>query len=208
MKRVRRNNMKNMICKLYNLPFSIYNAFTLLLHRVQVGIKCRINGPLYLRGRGRILIGNNVVINSSRQSNPAGGVNRTTLWSYPGAELIIKDNVGISNSVIACSRSVTIEENVRIGVGCLIYDTDFHSSDYLSRRKEEQDIPVCKPVLIQKDAFIGANAIILKGVTIGERAIVGAGSVVTKDIPTGEIWGGNPARLIRKVRNKPGGTKE
>lgn len=190
--------MRNIILMLYNLPSSLYNLLVLFLYRVQKGDKCRIYGPLYLRGRGRILIGNNVIINSSRQSNPAGSMYRTTLWSFPGAELVIKDNAGISNTVIVCSRSVTIEENARIGVGCIIYDTDFHSKDYIARRKEERDIPVCRPVLIKKDAFIGANSIILKGVTIGEGAIVGAGSVVTKDIGPGEIWGGNPARLIRK----------
>jgi acetyltransferase-like isoleucine patch superfamily enzyme len=54
------------------------------------------------------------------------------------------------------------------------------------------------PVHIKKGAFVGAHCLILKGVTIGENSIVGAGSVVTKDIPDHEIWGGNPARLLRK----------
>ena len=49
--------------------------------------------------------------------------------------------------------------------------------------------------------FIGANSIILKGVTIGERSIIGAGSVVTKNIPDDEIWAGNPAKFIRKINN-------
>ena len=56
-----------------------------------------------------------------------------------------------------------------------------------------------KPILIKEGAFIGAQSIILKGVTIGKHSVVGAGSVVTKDIPDGEIWGGNPAVFIRKV---------
>lgn len=193
--------MKRILALLLNAPSSVYNALTLLFHRVKTGKRCRFYGPLYLRGRGKVLIGDNVIINSSRQSNPAGGAFRTTLWSYPGAELVISDNAGISNSVIVCSNSVIIEENVRIGVGCLIYDTDFHSGDYLRRRSAEQDIPVCRPVRIRRDSFIGANSIILKGVTIGECSIVGAGSVVTKDIPPGEIWGGNPARFIKYAEN-------
>ena len=56
-----------------------------------------------------------------------------------------------------------------------------------------------KPVEIREGAFVGAHCIILKGVTIGKEAIVGAGSVVTKSIPDGEIWGGNPAKFIRKI---------
>jgi acetyltransferase-like isoleucine patch superfamily enzyme len=47
--------------------------------------------------------------------------------------------------------------------------------------------------------FIGARCIILKGVTIGEKSIVAAGSVVTKNIPEGEVWGGNPAKFIKKI---------
>ncbi|MEI3417887.1 MAG: DapH/DapD/GlmU-related protein [Blautia sp.] len=56
------------------------------------------------------------------------------------------------------------------------------------------------PVVIKNGVFIGANSIILKGVTIGEKAIIGAGSVVTRSIPDGEIWAGNPARFIRKIK--------
>lgn len=48
------------------------------------------------------------------------------------------------------------------------------------------------------NCFIGANTVICNAVRIGENAIVGAGSVVTKDIPDNEIWGGNPARFIKK----------
>ena len=55
------------------------------------------------------------------------------------------------------------------------------------------------PVIIEDTVFIGAKCIILKGVTIGQNSIVGAGSVVTKSIPADEIWGGNPAKFIRKL---------
>jgi acetyltransferase-like isoleucine patch superfamily enzyme len=56
------------------------------------------------------------------------------------------------------------------------------------------------PVKIKKYAFIGGGSIILKGVTVGENSIIVAGSVVTRDIPDNEIWGGNPAKFIRKVK--------
>jgi acetyltransferase-like isoleucine patch superfamily enzyme len=57
-------------------------------------------------------------------------------------------------------------------------------------------------VTIQDDAWIGANAIILKGVTVGEGSIVSAGAVVTQDVAPYSIVGGNPARLI-KMRFTP-----
>lgn len=46
--------------------------------------------------------------------------------------------------------------------------------------------------------FVGAHSIICNSVTIGDRAVIAAGSVVTKDIPPGEIWGGVPAKFIKK----------
>lgn len=56
---------------------------------------------------------------------------------------------------------------------------------------------------IGKRCFIGANAIIMAGVTIGDEVIVGSGSVVTKDVPSHTIVAGNPARVIREgIRTK------
>ncbi|BCW49580.1 hypothetical protein StoSoilB13_19220 [Arthrobacter sp. StoSoilB13] len=51
---------------------------------------------------------------------------------------------------------------------------------------------------IENDAWIGASAIVLGGVTVGEGAVVGAGSVVTKDVEPYSIVVGNPARMIGK----------
>ncbi|WP_281421535.1 DapH/DapD/GlmU-related protein [Thermus brevis] len=57
------------------------------------------------------------------------------------------------------------------------------------------DRPLPPPV-IGDGVWIGAHAIILRGVRIGDRAVIAAGAVVTKDVPPGEIWGGVPARRI------------
>ena len=53
------------------------------------------------------------------------------------------------------------------------------------------------PIIIEDDVWIGANAIILSGVTIGEGAIIGAGSVVTKNVEPYTIFAGNPAKKIK-----------
>lgn len=55
-----------------------------------------------------------------------------------------------------------------------------------------------KPINIGHHCWIGTGAIVLQGVTIGDGAVVAAGAVVTKDIPAYEIWGGVPAKFIRK----------
>ena len=56
-----------------------------------------------------------------------------------------------------------------------------------------------KPILIKKNAWIGANAIVLPGVTIGENSIVAAGAVVSKDVPDNTIVGGIPAKFIKEI---------
>ena len=55
---------------------------------------------------------------------------------------------------------------------------------------------VAAPVVLRDHVWIGANAVILKGVEIGRGAVVAAGAVVTKNIPPNEIWGGVPAKKI------------
>ena len=67
----------------------------------------------------------------------------------------------------------------------------------------ERQIITCKPVHIGKNAWIGAGATILPGVTVGDNAVVGAASVVTKDVAPNTIVAGNPAKLIKKIPKKP-----
>ena len=158
----------------------------------------QINGKLRIFGRGKIFLGKNVKINSSVSSNPTGGNIYTILSVDPGAVLEIGNGSGLSNCAIVAKKHIKIGESVKIGTSVKIYDSDFHSKDSFERNFGA-DIPECKEIYIKNGAFIGGHSIILKGVTIGENSIVGAGSVVTKDIPDNEIWGGNPAKKIKKI---------
>ena len=112
----------------------------------------------------------------------------------PNANLIIGDNVGISGSTICATGTVTIGNNVLIGSGCIISDTDAHPIHPLDRNDNIK--AKAYPIHIEDDVFIGARCIILKGVRIGHGSVIGAGSVVTKDIPPMCIAAGNPARII------------
>jgi acetyltransferase-like isoleucine patch superfamily enzyme len=105
----------------------------------------------------------------------------------------------MSNAMIAAYEHVFIGKHVNLGAGCKIMDTDFHSLD-LDERIRNVNIPH-RPVRIEDGVFIGTEAMILKGVTVGAESVVAAGAIVVKSIPPGEIWGGNPARFIRKLRN-------
>lgn len=119
-----------------------------------------------------------------------------------GASLSIGDNSGISNTVIHCHDKIEIGDNVNIGAGCLIMDTNFHSTDWKIRRDRAKDAISgnTKPIHIGDDVFIGAKSIICKGVTIGDKSMVAAGSVVVSSIGVGELWGGNPAVFIKKLK--------
>jgi acetyltransferase-like isoleucine patch superfamily enzyme len=64
---------------------------------------------------------------------------------------------------------------------------------------EDRQALVPKPIHIKKNAWIGANAIILQGVTVGENAVVAAGAVVSKDVPANTVVGGIPAKLIKAI---------
>ena len=59
------------------------------------------------------------------------------------------------------------------------------------------------PIIIKKNAFIGAGAIILLGVIVGEKAVVAAGAVVTQDVPPETIVGGVPAKIIKATEKNP-----
>lgn len=118
--------------------------------------------------------------------------------SRSGSTLIIGDNVGISGSTINVTKKVEIGDNVLIGSGCLITDTDSHPLDHIERLQKKKASQAA--IKINNNVFIGARSIVLKGVEIGEGAVIGAGSVVTKDIPAFCIACGNPAKVVKKLK--------
>lgn len=95
---------------------------------------------------------------------------------------------------------ITIGEDVGIGPGVKIL-TSTHDITELDRPIIQASHLITKPVTIKEWSDIGVNAIIMPGVTIGRGAQIGAGAVVTKDVPDFEVWGGIPAKLIKKRTN-------
>lgn len=110
-----------------------------------------------------------------------------------GKNIIIREYGCLGENLrVMGEGTVTIGRHVMMGPDVMVLTSD-HKAD-----EEKFDGYVTKDVLIDDHAWIGARAIILKGVKIGKHAIVGAGSVVTNDVNDHEIVGGSPARLIRK----------
>lgn len=192
--------MREIIYCILSLPSFLLNCISCRVYQVEHG-KIKINGLIRFHGNGKISLGENVEINSAPfLGNPVGINCKTHICSYDNARLTIGNNVGISGATIVAHCGITIEDNVLIGGGTQIFDSDFHSVFYNDRLLN--NVPEGKPTFIKKGAFVGGNTIILKGVTIGERSVIGAGSVVAKDVPNDEVWAGNPARFIKKIENK------
>ena len=104
----------------------------------------------------------------------------------------LSDNVLIMNNCLMMGRGgITIEKGAMIAanVQLITNNHDLHDRRLL----------LCKPVRICTNAWIGAGATILPGVTVGENAVVAAGAVVTKDVAPYTIVGGNPAKFIKEI---------
>lgn len=175
----------------------IYNKLNIILRGVKIGKKARINGRILFKGKKNIIIGENCKLNSGPRTNPLTGFLFCSIGADKNGKVIIGNNVGISNSSIYSQNKIIIHDNVNIGNSTTILDTDFHSIDY--KLRDDYNSVKRAPIVIKNNAWIGCNCIVLKGVTIGENSIVSAGSVVTKSIPDNEIWGGNPAKFLKKI---------
>ncbi len=165
-------------------------------------LKCegriRIVGYPVVRGSGRVQVGAGSDFRSKPWSTAMGVITPVILNAMASDSIIrIGSQVGMSGVVVCAKESITIGDRVQIGSGAVICDTDFHSLDYRVRASSEDALNArSSPVRIGDDCFIGARAIVMKGVTIGDRSIVGAGAVVVKDVPSDCVVAGNPARIL------------
>lgn len=139
------------------------------------------------------------------------------IFETSSGKITIGNRVHIGASTLISRNSICIDDDVIIAWDCLIYDHNSHSIDWNERKndvlQEYEDVQnslsiiankkwsIVKdaPIHICSKAWIGAKAVILKGVTIGEGAIVAAGSVVTHDVEPWTIVGGNPAVILKKL---------
>ncbi len=156
--------------------------------------------PLFrMRGSGaRITIGNHFSALSKSRFNAIGVFQPVIITAWGNNAVVeIADHVGISGSSITACERITIGNHVIIGSGCLIIDTDAHPLSPEARLR--RDKPISKAIHIEDDVFIGARAIILKGVRVGKGAVIGAGAVVSHDVPARTIVAGNPAKPLGEV---------
>ncbi|NOW94060.1 sugar O-acetyltransferase [Mucilaginibacter sp. SG564] len=116
-------------------------------------------------------------------------------YTAGGNEIRIGRNVFINqNCTFYDLGGLDIGDDVMIGPNVSIITTG-HPLDPSQRRS----VTIGKPIVIERNVWIAAGAIIIGGVTIGKNSVVAAGSVVTKNVPPNTLVGGNPARVIRSI---------
>ena len=177
---------------LLNLYWCLTRAY-LRFRGAELGKNVRCNGFPWVKIRkgGRLIIGDDVQINAAPWGNAHVIAGSTNFFVAADAELIIGSRTGLSGCRVVAMKHITIGEGCNIGGGCLICDSDMHEVPLGS------DAPIrMKPIHIGNRVFLGAHAIILKGVTLGDRCVVGAGAVVAKSSPADAVLTGNPAMPI------------
>ena len=151
----------------------------------------------------------------------AGNVIGNNFQTGDNARIREKNRIGNdvsvgSGSIIECECEIM--NNVKIHSGCfipeytLIKDNAWIGPSVVMTNVLHPPCPAfkkyapisgkkcCHGPVVDKNAVIGAGAVILPGIVIGESSLVGAGSVVVKDVPPDYLVAGNPARVIKKVK--------
>ena len=174
------------------------SGVSLLLMPLNLAWLLQAHGRMVIRApqRGAIQLGRGVRINSPFRSNLVGLATPTVLQCLGAGRISIGDHSGCSGVVFSAWAGIQVGRHVQIGGNVRVYDHDFHLLDYRVRRDPARDRRECaaEPVFIGDDMFIGANAIILKGVHIGECSLIGA-VVTQKEIPPDSLVIGNPAQV-------------
>jgi acetyltransferase-like isoleucine patch superfamily enzyme len=176
-----------------------------------------VSGTLILSGRplidihkgSKLYIDDGVTLNSRNKGYHINMHSPVKLFAdRPGAVIKIGKKTRIHGTCIHAYSSIEIGSNCLIAANCQIFDGSGHDlsfPDVAARIRTKGD---CRPIRIGDNVWIGANSIILPGVTIGMGSVIAAGSVVAKSVPAMVVAGGNPARVIKDYSSKPEGQKE
>ena len=160
----------------------------------------RLLAPLY-QHRGR----HSVIHHSARMDTPP--YRKFSLGDYSVIEsfacinnavgdVMIGDHtrIGLHNTIIG---PVIIGNHVNLAQGITVTALN-HNFEDSEKRIDEQGVSTSN-VIIEDDIWIGANAVVLPGVTIGHHSVVAAGAVVTKDVPPHSLVAGVPAKVIKQI---------
>jgi galactoside O-acetyltransferase len=183
-----------------------------------------VDWPLKLGGR--VTIGEGTVLSHARLTvrdpracslriGQGSNIEASLVFECSATTISIGSRTHIGGATILDAASgIQIGDDVLMAFEVLVMDHDSHSLRFAERKHDVRDWikgekdwgnVTRQPVIIGDKAWVGARAIILKGVTVGEGGVIAAGSVVTKDVPPWTIVGGNPAKVIRELTDEERG---
>ncbi len=172
--------------------------FRALGQRVTVGRLFQVTGRLEIRGPGTVIFGDECAIVSSR-------IAPTTPYTQsPEAVIKFGNRVLLTGTRLSCERRIDVGDCTGLS-DARIMDSDFHAVES-SGQPRYNTRGVSKPIVIGANVWVGAGAMILKGVRIGENSVVGAGSVVAYNVPPNTVVFGNPARVVWRLKGQAGDT--
>jgi acetyltransferase-like isoleucine patch superfamily enzyme len=150
---------------------------------------------LIFRSNAQIILGNNVILNSSNRNYHVNMFAPVKLMcDKPNAIISIGENTRIHGSCIHAFERIEIGKNCLIAANCQIFDTSGHGTGQTERNVNQGK---SKPIIIGDNVWIGTGCIILPGTTIGNNSVISAGSVVRGNVPEGVVYAGNPAQYIK-----------
>lgn len=157
--------------------------------RIKFGKNVIINHKLRLSGKGKLIIGDDVVMWAHEENN------RFNFYS-PQAQIKIGNRAKLNGVFCHAYTLIEIGEDCMLGSATLM-DTDFHTFDDPKHVLHGNELS--KPIHIQKGVWLAGQSVILKGVTIGENSVVGFRGVVTKSFPANVVIAGNPGKVVKKL---------
>jgi acetyltransferase-like isoleucine patch superfamily enzyme len=170
-----------------------------LTHQTRLALGAYIKGWPNIRFGRHCKIHDAVAIDASRGGLVALAnavtINRQAMLIGGRGGIQLGEQVEINNmTIIDGTGGVAIGDRSLIGPGVRIISYQHRFDARQAIREQASD---AQPIDIGRDVWIGANAIILAGVTVGEGAVIGAGAVVSRDIPAWAVAVGVPARVVR-----------
>jgi len=184
----------------YHLWIKLYKLRLSSRENIEIDGRLILKGlPLIdIREGCRLYIGPNVTLNSRNRDYHINLHSPVKLFAdREGAEIKIGEKTRIHGTCIHAYESISIGKGCLIAGNCQIIDGNGHDLSFPDVENRIHTKGSSKPVVIEDYVWIGANSIVLPGVTIGRGSVISANSVVVKDIPPMVVAGGNPAVVIK-----------
>ena len=148
----------------------------------------------WIQGRGRLEVGDDVIVDGKCSIQFAARYTAEPTFR-------VGSHTGIGHGCsFTIGDSISIGDHCRLGLFVSMFDASGHPSDPAARLADEPaPAASVRPIVIERNVWIGNGAVIFPGVTIGENSVISAGAVVVTSVPPNSVMLGNPARRMAAV---------